>query len=90
MGAADYLFYQLLGDFFRAGGFSLALVLIARRETKKFLSIEIGSEIFLAAGSLILMKLVEFQGPMMAYAVENFLYFAVMFVVVRRLKWNQQ
>lgn len=88
MGAADYLFYQLVGDFFRAGGFSLALVLIARRETKKFLSVEIGSEIFLAVGSMVLMKFLEFNGPMAAYALENFLYFLVMFVVVRSLKWN--
>lgn len=88
MGAADYLLYQLVGDFFRAGGFALALVLIARRETLKFLSVEVGSEILLAAGSVILMKSLEFDGPMAAYAIENVLYFVVMFVMVRRLKWS--
>jgi len=87
-GAADYMLYQLAGDFFRSGGFALALVLIARRETTKFLSVEIGSEILLAGGSVVLMKFLEFNGPMAAYALENFLYFVVMFFVVRGLKWN--
>lgn len=88
MGAADYMRFQLVGDFFRAGGFALALVLIARRETAKFLSVEIGSEIFLAVGSVVLMKFLEFNGPMAAYAIENALYFAVMYFVVRGLKWK--
>lgn len=88
MGASDYLLFQLLGDFFRTGGFALALVLIARRETLKFLSVEICSEILLAALSVILMKVVEFNGPMMAYAIENFIYFVAMFFVVRNIKWQ--
>lgn len=88
MGAADYMLFQLVGDFFRTGGFALALVLIARRETVKFLSVEICSEIFLAAGSVLLMKVADFNGPMAAYAFENLLYFVSMFIVVRGLKWN--
>lgn len=87
-GAADCMFYQLIGDFFRAGGFALALVLIARQETVKFLSVEICSELFLAVSSIVLMKFIEFDGPMAAYALENFLYFVTMFFIVRRLKWN--
>lgn len=88
IGAVDYLHFQLLGDFFRAGGFALALVLIARSETKKFLSVEIFSEIFLAAGTFVAMRFFDFEGPMVAYAAENFLYFVLMSLVVWRLKWN--
>lgn len=90
LGAADYLPLQLVGDFFRAGGYALALVLIARSETKSFLIVETCSEIFLTVSSLVLMRFVEFNGPMLAYAIENFLYFVVLFVAVRRLKWNVQ
>lgn len=90
MGAADYLPLQLVGDFFRAGGYALALVLIARRETRTFVTIEIVSELFLAVSSVVLMKFMEFNGPMAAYAIENFLYFVILFVVVRRLSWNIQ
>ncbi|MCF0224349.1 MAG: O-antigen translocase [Fibrobacter sp.] len=89
MGAVDYLPLQLLGDFFRAGGVALALVLIARSETKKFLTIEISSEIFLAVSSVVAMKFFEFNGPMLGYALENFLYFVVLFFVVRKLEWKQ-
>lgn len=88
MGAADYMLYQLIGDFFRTGGFAMALVLIARRETVKFLSTELCSEVFLAVGSVALMKVLDFNGPMVAYAVENFLYFVVMLIMVRGLKWK--
>ena len=88
MGAVDYLPLQLVGDFFRAGGFALALVLIARAETKAFLSVEIGSEFLLAAGTFVGIKFLEFNGPMAAYAFENFCYFVVLYVLVWRLKWN--
>ena len=88
MGAVDYLPLQLLGDFFRAGGFAFALVLIARRETKMFLSVEIASEILLASGTFVGIRLVEFYGPMASYAFENFCYFVVLYILVWRLKWN--
>ena len=88
MGAVDYLPLQLVGDFFRAGGFALALVLIARRETVAFLSVEVGSELLLAAGTFVGIKFLEFNGPMASYAFENFVYFVVLYILVRRLKWN--
>lgn len=88
IGAVDYMAFQLVGDFFRTGGYALALVLIARSETKSFLIVEACSEVFLTVSSLVLMRFVEFNGPMLAYAIENFLYFVVLFIVVRRLKWN--
>lgn len=88
MGAVDYLPLQLVGDFFRAGGFALALVLIARAETKTFLAVEVCSELLLAAGTFVGIKLVEFNGPMAAYAFENFCYFVVLYILVWRLKWN--
>lgn len=88
MGAVDYLPLQLVGDFFRAGGFALALVLIARAETKAFLAVEVCSELLLAVGTVVGIKLVEFNGPMASYAFENFVYFVVLYILVRRLKWN--
>lgn len=88
MGAVDYLPLQLVGDFFRAGGFALALVLIARTETKTFLAVEVCSELLLAVGTFVGIKLVEFNGPMASYAFENFVYFVVLYILVRRLKWN--
>ena len=88
MGAVDYLPLQLVGDFFRAGGFALALVLIARAETKTFLAVEVCSELLLAVGTFVGIKLVEFNGPMASYAFENFVYFVVLYILVGRLKWN--
>ena len=88
MGAVDYMPLQLVGDFFRASGFALALVLVARAETTKFIAVETGSELLLAAGTIVGIRLFGFNGPMLAYAFENFMYMVVLYVVVRRLKWN--
>ena len=89
-GAADYMQMQLLGDFFRVGGWALGLVLIARRETKKFLTIEICSQLILASATYAFVKLYEFNGPMMAYALENFVTLVVSLVVVSRLEWAKK
>ena len=88
-GACDYMLLQLLGDFFRVGGWALGLVLIARRETKKFLILEICSEMILACSTYGFIKLYEFNGPMMAYALENFITLVASVVVVSRLKWSK-
>ena len=88
-GAADYMPMQLLGDFFRVGGWALGLVLIARRETKKFLILEICSELVLASATVAFVKLYEFNGPMMAYALENFLTLVASFILVSRLEWSK-
>ncbi|OWV20565.1 translocase [Fibrobacter sp. UWB4] len=88
-GAADYISVQLLGDFFRVGGWALGLVLIARRETKKFLVLEICSELVLASATVAFVKLYEFNGPMMAYALENFLTLVASLILVSRLEWSK-
>lgn len=89
-GAADYIPLQLLGDFFRVGGWALGLVLIARRETKKFLTLEICSELVLASATFGFVKVFEFNGPMMAYALENFLTLVASFFIVSRLDWAKK
>ena len=89
-GAADYLPIQLVGDFFRVGSWALGLVLIARRETKKFLVVEICSQMVLACSTYGFVKLYEFNGPMMAYALENLLTLTALLVIVCRFKWSEK
>ena len=88
-GASDYIPMQLLGDFFRVGGWALGLVLIARRETKIFLILEVCSQLILALSTFAFVKLYEFNGPMMAYALENFITLVASLVIVSRLKWSK-
>jgi PST family polysaccharide transporter len=85
---ADYMPLQLAGDFFRTGGWALGLVLIARRETVKFIVAEVLGNAYLLLGTIFFAKYFEFNAPMLAYASENMLYFIGLFIVVRRLKWN--
>ena len=86
-GVADYMGIQLLGDFFRSAGWCLGFVLIARQATKPFLSIEIAAQLFFAVSSVVLVKFIDFNGLMVAYAAENFLTLLALVFAVRRLKW---
>ena len=86
--AADYMPIQLMGDFFRSGGWCLGMVLVARRETKAFLFIEVGANLLFAVGSFVGIRLFEMQGPMLAYAFENFVTLVALAITVGRLKWN--
>ena len=86
--AADYMPIQLLGDFFRSGGWCLGMVLIARRETMAFLIIEVGANLLFAVGTFVGVRFFEMQGPMLAYAFENFVTLVALAITVRRLKWN--
>jgi len=87
-GAAQYMAPQLLGDFFRSAGWCLAFVLIARRSAKSFLVIEVGAQLLFAVAAFAGVKFLEFNGPVAAYALENFVTFVALAVAVRRLKWN--
>lgn len=87
-GAADYMKFQLLGDFFRSAGWCFGFVLIARQETKIFIAVEASSQLLFVLATYLGIRFFEFQGPMIAYAVENFLTMVVLFFVVRRLKWS--
>lgn len=86
--AANYMPIQLLGDFFRSGGWCFGMVLIARRETKAFLFVEVGANLLFAVATFVGIRLFEMNGPMMAYALENFVTLVALLIAVRRLKWN--
>ncbi len=86
--AANYMPIQLLGDFFRSGGWCFGMVLIARRETKAFLFIEVGANLLFAIATFVGIRLYEMNGPMMAYAFENLVTLVALMIAVRRLKWN--
>ena len=86
--AADFMPVQLLGDLFRSGGWCFGMVLVARRETKAFLVIEVGANVLFAVGTFVGIRLFELHGPMLAYALENFVTLVVLAITVGRLKWN--
>ena len=86
--AADYMPIQLLGDFFRSGGWCFGMVLSARRETTAFLVVEVGANLLFAVATFVGLRLFEMHGPMLAYALENFVTAVALAVCVWRLKWN--
>jgi PST family polysaccharide transporter len=64
------------------------MVLIARRETKLFLIIEVGANLLFAGATVAGVHLYEMHGPMLAYALENLVTFIALAISVGRLKWN--
>lgn len=81
--------WQLIGDFFHSGGWCVGLVLVARRETKKFLAFELLSQAFFLCSTLLLLNLVDAYAPVFAYAIENFLYFVCVLIAVGKLRWSR-
>lgn len=86
--AERMMLWQLVGDFFRAGGWCSALVLIARQEMAKFLVAETFFQIFFVVCSFVLINSIGLLAPSVAYAVENCLYFVTTLVLVNTIKWN--
>lgn len=86
--AAKILPFQLLGDFFRAGGFCCAMALIASQETKKFLTAEIISQFAFPFLSIFLLSWAGIFAPSIAYAIENAIYFLLTLFLVRKISWK--
>ncbi len=85
---AELIPLQFAGDFFKAGCWCLGMALIARKETVAFLSVEVGSEVLFAVLTVAGSAFVGYHAPFMAYAVENAICLAVLFVLLRRLSWK--
>ncbi|MCK9181507.1 MAG: O-antigen translocase [Fibrobacteraceae bacterium] len=85
---ADLLPLQLLGDFFRAGGFCAGLVLIAKERTKLFVALETIFALFFVLVSVLGIGTWGLFAPSLAYAIENFCYFVCALICVWRLPWK--
>jgi len=88
IGAADYIPYQLIGDFFRSISWCFGFVLMAKLKTKSFIAIETFSQLFFAIATYLGILFFGFYGPMFAYAIENFVSLILLFVAFKGIKWN--
>jgi PST family polysaccharide transporter len=86
--AAELLPTQLIGDFFRAGGWCVGLVLVARQATKIFVIAEVSSQVFFVLFSIFGISYFGIQAPLMAYASENICYFFILLFILRKLSWK--
>ena len=86
--AADYIPYQLMGDFFRSISWCFGFVLMAKLKTKSFIAIETFSQLFFAIATYLGILFFGFYGPMFAYAIENFVSLILLFVAFKGIKWN--
>ncbi|MEE0876677.1 MAG: hypothetical protein UIH18_05215, partial [Fibrobacteraceae bacterium] len=86
--ASHLLPWQLLGDFFHAGGWCCGMVLMAKRETKKFLFLEIFFQVFFVCCTWGLLFKLGAYSPVITYAIENLLYFIAALLFVRKISWK--
>lgn len=86
--AENLLQWQLIGDFFRAGGWCCAMVLIAKQQMGKFAIAETFFTIFFVVCTILLSHQIGIFAPTIAYAAENLLYFVTTFIFVQTIKWE--
>jgi PST family polysaccharide transporter len=88
IGAADYIPYQLIGDFFRSISWCFGFVLMAKLKTKSFIAIETFSQLFFAIATYFGILFFGFYGPIFAYALENFISLILLLIAFKGIKWN--
>jgi len=88
IGAADYIPYQLIGDFFRSISWCFGFVLMAKLKTKSFIAIETFSQLFFAIATYFGILFFGFYGPVFAYALENFISLILLLIAFKGIKWN--
>lgn len=86
--AENLLQWQLIGDFFRAGGWCCAMVLIARQQLAKFMVAETFFTVFFVVCTMLLTIHIGIYAPTIAYAAENLMYFITTFILVQTIKWE--
>ncbi|WP_396178661.1 O-antigen translocase [Flavobacterium sp.] len=81
---ADLFIWQLINDFFKICGMILGFQFLAKKMVLPYILLELLSNIFLYFVSIYLIKIVGIQGVLMAMALEQFLYFAVLLFYFRK------
>jgi PST family polysaccharide transporter len=81
---ADLFIWQLINDFFKICGMILGFQFLAKKMVLPYILLELLSNIFLYFVSIYLIKIVGIQGVLMAMALEQFLYFALLLFYFRK------
>jgi O-antigen/teichoic acid export membrane protein len=80
----DLFFWQLIGDIFKVASFILAFNFFAKKLTKAFILTEIVSLIILYLLSIYFLNQYGIQGIVIAYAIENIIYFIALSIYFRK------
>lgn len=75
---SELFLWQLVGDVFKVSGMILGILLIARRNVKHYIFIEIMALIFLYFTSLFFIQYYGLEGVVIAQALENLAYLLVL------------
>lgn len=79
----DLFFWQLLGDVFKVCALILGYQFFAKRKTLMFILTEFFSLSVLYFSSLYFIKEFQIEGVVMAYALNNLIYFIILFLCFR-------
>ena len=81
----NLFFWQLVGDVFKVASYILAFNFFAKKLTTAFIVAEIASLIVLYFSSIYLLEILGIQGIVIAYALDNFLYFIALVIYFRKI-----
>ena len=79
----DLFFWQLLGDIFKIASLILGYQLFAKKKTSAFILSELFSLVILYFFSLYFIRIYGIEGVVIGYALDNFIYFLVLFFYFR-------
>ncbi|HPO55884.1 MAG TPA: O-antigen translocase [Ignavibacteriaceae bacterium] len=80
----ELFFYQLLGNIFKAAGWLLSYLVIAKSMIKVYIISDIVYGAFIYYLTIILIHNMGVKGVVIAYAIASLLYFSFMIIIVKR------
>lgn len=81
---SELFFWQLIGDVFKVAGMILGFQLLAKKRMLPFICFEMFSILFLYFSSLFFIKNIGVEGVVIAQALDNFIYLAILVVYFRK------
>ena len=80
----NLFFWQLVGDIFKVASFILGFNFFAKKLTTAFIVAELSSLVFLYFTSIYCIEYFAVEGAVIAYAIENFVYFVALAIYFRK------
>jgi PST family polysaccharide transporter len=88
-GMKDLFMFQIIGDFFKISSWLLAYLMIAKSQTKLFVSTEIIFPLFSVLLSIPFIDIFGIRGATIVYAVKYFIYLVTMVIIYRKIIFNK-
>ena len=85
----DLFAWQMIGDTLKIGSWILAYIMLGKAMMKVFIITQISFSILFVALTFFLTSLIGFEGAVVAHAVSYFIYWIVVFFIIKYIVFNK-